>query len=101
VASDSQEKPAPYVPCQEPSNFAYKRYQSKKDIHAEKEYLKQMSELANIVQQQRLENKKLEKLFLDSKNKLLQLSLALNQKQEITPADPWDKFVATVMMLLG
>jgi hypothetical protein len=54
-----------------------------------------MSELANIVQQQRLENKKLEKLFSDSKRQALQLSIALSQQQESPPDDPWDKFVTS------
>jgi hypothetical protein len=63
VASDSQEKPAPSMPVQVPSNFTSERSQAKKDRHAEKEYLKQMSELANIVQQQHLENRTSEKLF--------------------------------------
>jgi hypothetical protein len=54
-----------------------------------------MSELEKIVQQQRLENKKLEIMFSDSKRQSLQLSLALTQQQEIPPADPWGKFVAS------
>jgi hypothetical protein len=41
-----------------------------------------MSELAQSLQQQRLENKKLEKLFFNSRKKLLQLSLAISQKKE-------------------
>jgi hypothetical protein len=36
--------------------------------------------MAKIVQQQRLENKKLEKLFSDSKRHALQLSVALSQQ---------------------
>jgi hypothetical protein len=54
-----------------------------------------MSELANIVQHQRLENKKLEKLFSDYKRQELQLYVALIQQQESPPADPWDKFVTS------
>jgi hypothetical protein len=54
-----------------------------------------MSELAKIVQQQRLENRKLEKLFPDSKRQALQLSEALSQQHENPPADPWDKFVTS------
>jgi hypothetical protein len=54
-----------------------------------------MSEMANIIQQQRLENKKLEKLFSDAKKQSLQLSEILSQKQENPPADPWDKFVTS------
>jgi hypothetical protein len=50
-----------------------------------------MSEMAKIIQQQRLENKKLEKLFPDSKRQDLQLSEALSQQQENPPADPWEK----------
>jgi hypothetical protein len=51
-----------------------------------------MYELAKIVQQQSLENKKLEKLFSDSKRQALQLYVALIQKQESPLADRWDKF---------
>jgi hypothetical protein len=47
-----------------------------------------MSEMANIVQQQLLENKKLEKKFSDAKRQSLQLSEALSQQQENPPADP-------------
>jgi hypothetical protein len=54
-----------------------------------------MSEMAKIVQQQRLENKKLEKLFSDSLRQALQLSEALSQKQDNPPEDPWDKFVTS------
>jgi hypothetical protein len=52
-----------------------------------------MSEMDKIVQQQCLENKKLEILFTDSKRQALQLSEALSQQQENPPADTWDKFV--------
>jgi hypothetical protein len=57
----SQEEPAPPVTFQVPSNSTSKSwsFHAKKDRHAWKEYLKQMSELAKIVQQQCLENKKL------------------------------------------
>jgi hypothetical protein len=48
-----------------------------------------MSELAKIVQHQRLENKKLENLFSHAKRKSLQLYLALSQQQKIAPDDPW------------
>jgi hypothetical protein len=54
-----------------------------------------MSEMAKIIQQQRLENKKLEKLFSDSQRQALRLSEALSQQQENPPADPWDKFVTS------
>jgi hypothetical protein len=54
-----------------------------------------MSKLTKIVQQQRLENKKLEKMLSDSKRHSLQLSLALSQKQESPPADPWEINVAS------
>jgi hypothetical protein len=40
-----------------------------------------MSEMAEIVQQQRLKKKKLEKLFSDSQRQALQISEALSQKQ--------------------
>jgi hypothetical protein len=95
VASDSQEKLSPPDPPKAPSNTTSKSSQSKKDRKAEKSYLKQMSELAKNVQQQRLENNKLEKLFSDSKKKSLHISLALSQKQENVHVDPWDRFVAT------
>jgi hypothetical protein len=106
VASDSQENTAPSVLVKVPSNFTYKKSQDKKYRHAEKELLKKNSELANIVQQQSLESKKLENHFLEFKKKLLQLSLAINQNQDSNPFYPWDKFVAkevtgSIMMLQG
>jgi hypothetical protein len=58
-----------HVPVPVPSHVYYRISQAKKDNHAKKEYLKQMSELAKIVQQQHLENKKLEKPFSDAKRK--------------------------------
>jgi hypothetical protein len=54
-----------------------------------------MSEMTKIVQQQHLENKKLEKLFSDSKRQALQLSAALSQQQENPASEPWDKFVTS------
>jgi hypothetical protein len=45
------------------------------------------------MQQKRLENKKLEKLFSDTQKQSLQLSEALSQQQENPPADPWEIFV--------
>jgi phage terminase large subunit-like protein len=54
-----------------------------------------MSEMTKIIQQQRLENKKLEKLFSDAQKQSLQISEALSQQQENTPADPWDKFITS------
>jgi hypothetical protein len=51
-----------------------------------------MSEMAKIVRQQRLENKKLKKLFSDSKRQALQLSQALSQQQENPPDEPWEFF---------
>jgi hypothetical protein len=50
-----------------------------------------MSEMAKIVQHQHLENKKLKKLFSDSKRQTLQLSEALSQQQENPPLYPWGK----------
>jgi hypothetical protein len=73
----------------------FKYHPPPQDRHAKKEYLKEISKLTKIVQEQCLENKKLEKLFLASKKKLLQLSLVLNQKQESTHFDPWVNFLAT------
>jgi hypothetical protein len=96
VTSQEEHVPPPMpAPLQLPSHSSSMTSQSKKDKHTKKEYLKQMSELDNIVQHQHLENKKLEKLFSDAKKILLQLSLALIQKQESTPADPWGKNVAS------
>jgi hypothetical protein len=51
--------------------------------------------MAKIMQQQHLENKKLEKLFSDAQKQSLQLSEALSQQQENPPAYPWDKFVTS------
>jgi hypothetical protein len=47
------------------------------------------------MKQQRIENKKLKKLFSDEQKQLLQLSEALSQQQEIPPAVPWDNFVTS------
>jgi hypothetical protein len=69
--------------------------QAKKDKKSEKMYVKKISELAQIVQQQHLENKKLENLFSDSKMKSLQLSLALRKIGKETSSDPWDKLFAS------
>jgi hypothetical protein len=54
-----------------------------------------MSEMAKIMQQQRLENKKLEKLSSYAKIQSLQLSEVLSQQQGNPPADPWDKNVTS------
>jgi hypothetical protein len=51
--------------------------------------------MTKIVQLQRLENKKLEKLFSDSKRQALQLSEALSRQQENPRADPWEKNVTS------
>jgi hypothetical protein len=51
--------------------------------------------MAKIVQQQRLENKKFEKLFSDSKRQALQLYVAPSQQQESPPAEPCDNFVTS------
>jgi hypothetical protein len=51
--------------------------------------------MAKIMQHQRLENKKLDKLFSDAQKQSLQISEALSQQQENPPADPWDKFVTS------
>jgi hypothetical protein len=63
------------------SHYSSRDYQARKDKKEKKGYLRQMYELAKILQQQRLKNKKLKKLFSDSKKQSLQLSLALSQKQ--------------------
>jgi hypothetical protein len=65
-----------------PSHSSFRVSQARKDKKEKKEYLKQMSELDKIVQQQRLENKKIEKLFSDSKRQAIQLYVALSHKQE-------------------
>jgi hypothetical protein len=91
----SQEEPLSPVSVPVPSRSSSGTPQAQKNKHTKKEYLKQMSELAKIVQDQGLENNKLEKLFSDAKRKSLQLSLALSQQQESPPDDPWDKFVAS------
>jgi hypothetical protein len=98
---DSQEEPVSHVPhvppvlVPVPSHSYYRTSKANKYKHSKKEYLKQISELAEIIQQQHLENKKLEKFFSHAKRKSLQLSLALSQKQEIPPSDPWNTFVTS------
>jgi hypothetical protein len=93
VASQEEHVPPVSVPVRSHSSFRASR--AKKDKHAKKEYIKQISELANIAQDQRLENKKFEKCFSDAKRKSLQLYLALSQQQESLPDDPWDTFVTS------
>jgi hypothetical protein len=78
-----------------PSHSSSRASQARKEKKEKKEYLKQMSEMAKLVQQQRLESKKLEKLFSDSQRQVLQLSEALSQQQENPPTDPFDKFVTS------
>jgi hypothetical protein len=78
-----------------PSHSSSRVSQGKKYKKEKKEFLNQMSELAKIVHQQRLENKKFEKLFSDIKRQALQLSVALSQQQESPPADPWEFFFAS------
>jgi hypothetical protein len=74
-------------------NFCYRKPAvSKKE---KKGFLKQMFEMANIVQQQRLQNKELENLLSDSQRQALHLSEDLSKQHENPPADPWDKFVAS------
>jgi hypothetical protein len=84
-----------YQPSPVSSHSSSRTSQARKDRKENNEYLKQISDMAKIVQQQRMENKKLEKLFSDAKKKSLQLSEALSQQQENTPAYPWDKFVTS------
>jgi hypothetical protein len=85
----------PPVSAPVPSLYFFRAYKARKDKKEKKEYLKQMSEMAKIVQQQRLENKKLEKLFSNFKRQALQLPAALSQQQESPPADPWEKIVTS------
>jgi hypothetical protein len=91
----AQEDQVTPVPVPVPSHSSSRTSQAKKDKQTKKEYLKQMSELAKFVLQQHLENKKLEKLFSDSKRQSLQLSLALSQQQQRHPADTWGKCVVS------
>jgi hypothetical protein len=92
---DPPPRPPVSVPVPVPSHSSSRTSQARKDRKEKKEYLKQMSEMANIIQQQRLENKKLEKLFSDAQKQSLQLSEALSQQQENSPADPWENFVTS------
>jgi hypothetical protein len=71
--------PAP-PPVPVPSHSSSRASQTRKDKEEKTLYLKQMSEMAKIIQQQCLENKKLEKLFSDSKRQALQLYAALSQQ---------------------
>jgi hypothetical protein len=82
----------PPVSSPVPSQSSSRTSQARKDKNKNKEYLKQMSKMAKIVQQQRLKNKKLKKLFSDSQRQALQLSEALSQQQKNPPADRWDKY---------
>jgi hypothetical protein len=91
----AQEEHPPPVSAPVPSQSSSRASQSRKDKKEKNEYLKQMSEMAKIVQQQRLKNKKLETRFSDSKIQALKLSAALSQQQESPPADPWNKFVTS------
>jgi hypothetical protein len=78
-----------------PSHSSSRSYQARKDKNEKKEYLKQMSEMAKIAQQQSLENKKLDFFFSLAKRQSLQLSEDLSQQQENPPADPWEKIVTS------
>jgi hypothetical protein len=91
VAAQDDQPPPVSVPV--PYHSSSRTSQARKDRKEKKEYLKHMSEMSKIMQQQRLENKKLEKLFSGEQKQSLQLSKALSQRQENPPADPWDKFV--------
>jgi hypothetical protein len=85
----------PPVSVPVPSHSSSRTSQARKDrkeIKEKKEYPKKMSDMAKIMQQKRLENNNLEKLFSDAQKQSLQLSEALSQQQENPPADPWDKF---------
>jgi hypothetical protein len=62
----AQDDHPPPVSATVPSHSSSRASQARKYKKEKKDYLKQMSEMAKIVQQQRLENKKLEKLFSDS-----------------------------------
>jgi hypothetical protein len=85
----------PPVSASVPSHSSSRASQARKDKKEKREYLKQMSKMAKIVQQQRLENNKLEKLFSDSKRQVLQLSVSLSRQQDIPPAELCDKFVTS------
>jgi sensor histidine kinase YesM len=77
AAQDDQPSP---VSAPVPSHSSSRASKSRTDKKEKKWYLKQMSEMAKKVQQQRLENKKLEKLFSYAKRKALQLSEAISQQ---------------------
>jgi hypothetical protein len=85
VASESQEKLPPPEPHKVPSNTNSRRSQVKNDWQAEKAYLKQMSELAQIVYSNNILRTRNCRSCFYSKNKALQLYLALSQKQESAP----------------
>jgi hypothetical protein len=69
----------PVATQDDPSHYSSRASQSRKDKKEKKEYPKQMSEMAKIVQQQRLENKKLEnfsQILKDSLSSCLKLSVS-------------------------
>jgi hypothetical protein len=74
----------PPVPAPVPSHSSSRASQSRKEKKEKKEYLKQMTEMAKIVQQQCLENKKLEKLFQIPKDRLSScLKLSVSNKRTL------------------
>jgi hypothetical protein len=93
VADHDDQPPPVSIPV--PSHSSSRTSQVRRDRKEKKEYLKQMSEMARIMQHQRPEDKKLEKLFSDAQKQSLQLSEAPSQQQENHHADPWDKFVTS------
>jgi hypothetical protein len=93
VAAQDDQPPPVSVPV--PSHSSSRTSQARNDRKEKKEYPKQMSEMAKIMQHQRLENKKLDKLCSDAQKQSLQLSKAPSQQQENPPADPWGKNVTS------
>jgi predicted XRE-type DNA-binding protein len=67
-----------------PSHSSSRASQARKDKKEKKEYLEQMSEMAKIVKQQRLENKKIQKLFQIPKDRLSNcLKLSVSNKRTL------------------
>jgi hypothetical protein len=67
-----------------PSHSSSRASQARKDKKEKKEYLKQMSETDKIVQQQRLENKKLEKKSQILKDRLSScMKLSVSNKRTL------------------
>jgi hypothetical protein len=75
------------VPVSSHSSSRASKY--RKDKKEKKEYLKQMSEMAKIVQQQRMEKKKLDNFFSDCKRQALLLIPHVRPAHKY-PISPWE-----------